>query len=150
MGFEKININDIEEAETIPLFDEVKEWQDVDRVFAESGIIRTTSGNTYSYDNLVDGITIARASQFTDFNGITRSEGLRAAVARLMIREAADLEQLSRILTQIPTVAGSAKDYTIAEIVSAIQQYIDGQSDSSYITNSFGLRETVLRLHPGT
>ena len=131
----------------------VKNWDELYSL-VESGAVKTSQGETYSTENFNEAVDVARATRFGNMNLFTRSEGLRANAACLLIEEAETFEELYRLLTHIETISGSAGNtYTGEELTSQVQSIegiISAQDDIwemqlQKLTRTFGLRDAVTR-----
>jgi hypothetical protein len=134
----------IEDAEIIPRFKGVKSWDELYDTF-EASPMTTSDGRPYAVQNLNEGIALARSSNFSNFNKVTSSEGLREVVACLLLAEARNLQELSNMLARIESITGSKETFTQAQLLQKIQDVLNG-APPEILTNSYNLRTTVVRL----
>ena len=138
--------NEIEDAETVPLFKGIDSLGALRSKLLEPGI-RITKDNGYEYDpsELADLIAGLESGE-THIREITRTEGLREQAALLTIEHAKSFDQLSELLKDtngIPSSDGSV--IPLDEVVRSIQRVVDGEP-SNWVSRSYGLRSTVERL----
>lgn len=139
-------INDVEDAEIIS-FASCQNLVDIERTFDNTHGLLTSNGDIYTKDHLLTGIERARNTGFSDFLGITRTEGLREQVAKVMLNEVQSFTQLIELLKNIESITGSeGQEYSQEYLLNIVAKWQNNMiTPEDRTTRAFGFYDTIQR-----